>query len=528
VTAHQFELSVATMPPTAAQRRAALALIGAVSVGFGVLAPFATIQLGRVDGFVTAVLSIVFVTDLAVTVLLFSQFAVLRSRALLLLASAYLFSALTVVMHALTFPGAFTPSGLFGGLQTSPWLYLFWHAGLPVAVIGFALLKDRGDEDAVVVPPTKAIAMAVAVVAGLVITLTWSASQDFMPRLLDNAIMFGQLAHSITGLLALTCVIALGLLWARHRSILDLWLMVALCALLAELTLVTVFVPGRFNLAYYCGRLLSVAVSTAVLGMLIAETIKLYAALSRANGMLQRERESKRLNLEAAMAAISHDVRQPLTALAAKGSAGRHLLARTPPHIEKVQLLLDEMVAASFCANDALVKVESLLKSEAQERQPIDANELILGALRLMREELKRAGITTRVELEPKLSMLEGHKGQLQDAILSLVQNAIDAMTTAVGSNRLLRAGTDHLGPNTIGIWVEDSGPGIDAEKIDRIFRPFFTSKPARLGLGLAVCKTIVESHGGALTVASNSTKGACFEITLPTRERIQATMHST
>ena len=516
------------MPPTTAQRRAALALIGAVSVGFAVLAPFASIQLGRVDGFVTAVLAIVFVTDLAVTVLLFSQFAVVRSRALLLLASAYLFSALMVAMHALAFPGAFTPAGLLGGLQTSPWLYVFWHAGLPVAVIAYALLKDRGDEDAVVVPPTTAVAVAAAAVAGLVIALTWSASQDFMPRLLDNAIMFGTLAHSITGLLALTCMVALGLLWARQRSILDLWLMVALCALLAELAVVTVFVPGRFNLAYYCGRLLSVAVSTAVLGMLIAETIKLYAALSRANGTLQRERESKRLNLEAAMAAISHDVRQPLTALAAKGSAGRHWLARTPPDIERVHLLLDDMVAASFHANDALVKVESLLKSEAREKQPIDANELILGALRLMREELKRAGITTRVELSPKLPLLDGHKGQLQDAVLSLVQNAIDAMTTAVGSNRVLRASTGHLRPDTIGIWVENSGPGIDAEKMDRIFRPFVTTKPARLGLGLAVCKTIVESHGGALAVASNLAKGARFEITLPTRERMQATMLST
>jgi signal transduction histidine kinase len=366
------------------------------------------------------------------------------------------------------------------------------------------------------------------VVAGLVTALMWSASQDFMPRLLDNAITFGTLAHLITGLLALTCTISLGLLWARQRSILDLWLIVALCALLAELAVVTVFVPGRFNLAYYCGRLLSVAVSTAVLGMLVTETIKLYAALSRANGMLQRERESKRLNLEAAIAAISHDVRQPLTALANKGSAGRRWLARTPPHIEKVQLLLDDMVEASFRANDTLLKVESLLKSEAQEKQSIDANELILGALRLLREELKRAGITTRIELSSKLPLLDGHKGQLQDAVLSLVQNAIDAMTGAVGNNRVLRARTDHLGPDTIGIWVEDSGPGIDAENMDRIFRPFVTTKPARLGLGLAVCKTIVENHGGALTVASSPPKGARFEITLPVRERMRATMLST
>jgi signal transduction histidine kinase len=186
------------------------------------------------------------------------------------------------------------------------------------------------------------------------------------------------------------------------------------------------------------------------------------------------------------------------------------------------------MVEAGFRANDALVKVESLLKREAQEKQPIDANELVLGALRLMREELKRAGITTRVELLPKLPLLDGHKGQLQDAVLSLIQNAIDAMTSAVGSNRALRARTDHLGPNTIRIWVEDSGQGIDADKMDRIFHPFVTTKPARLGLGLAVCKTIVESHGGALAVASNPNKGARFEITLPIRGRMQATTLST
>jgi signal transduction histidine kinase len=515
MTASQhFELSVATMPETPRQRRLAFTVVAATLIGFALLAPFATIQLARVDGFVTAILTIVFLTHLATALLLFCQFAVTRSRALLVLAGGYLFSALIVVSHALTFPGAFTPGGLLGaGAQSSAWLYVFWHTAFPLAVIGYVWLKDRNDTAA----SLSAAGWTVVIVLGLASALTWAATggEALMPRLLDTEIGFAPLAHRITALTAGLCTVAAMLLWARRSSVLDLWVMVAVCAAIAELVVVSAFVPGRFTLAYYCGRALSVLVASAVLGMLIAEMIRFYAILSRAGGNLQREREAKRMSVEAALASISHEVRQPLTAIAAKGGAARRLLARMPPDVGKTQELLGEIVAASFRASDALGSVRTLLATADLERRAIDANELALEVLRLARGELKDTGIAARTQLAAELPPLIGHSGHLQEALLSLIQNGIDAMALMSGRRRVLSISTERHGRDSIAICVEDSGPGIDLGKMPRIFDPFVTTRSSRMGLGLAVCKAIVERHGGAIS-ADSGVEGTRFRIVLP------------
>lgn len=508
------------MPPTPAQRRAARAVVIALSTGFALLAPFAAVQLMRVDGFVTAILTIVFVTDLATAVLLFSQFSIVRSRALLVLAAGYLFSALIVVPHALTFPGAFTPGGLLGaGLQSSAWLYLVWHGAFPLVAIGYTWLKES-PKDALETSPAPAICWAVIVVLSLVWTFTWAVTRghEFIPILLNDEVGFSSLAQLLPGLVALLCVLALALLWTRRRSVLDLWLMVALCAAVAELAVGSVFVMGRFNLTYYCGRALSVVVSTTVLTMLVAETIKLYALLSRANDTLQRERESTRINLEAGLAWISHEVRQPLTAIAAKGSAARRFLARAPAETEKTQQLLGEIVDASFRANDAFVRVADLLRNGGHEQRPVDVNALAVEVLRLVRGELKDAGVEASMQLASGLPPLVGHEGQLQEAVLSLVRNAIEALALLEDKSRVLRVRTEREGPGSIAVSVEDSGLGINPAAMHRLFHPFVTTKANGMGLGLAVCRAIVERHGGTVSAFSEP-EGARFKIVLPVRQ---------
>src|SRR5215470_6451534 len=187
--------TLATLPPGRAQKRFALAIVLALLVAFFITAgPLSTFQLGRIDAFVPAYGMAIFVNDLITAVLLFNQFAILRPRALLVIASGYLFTALIAIPWMLTFPGVFTPGGLLGaGWQSTDWLYILWHAGFPTFVIAYALLKDadltkglwRGSAAA-------AILSSVAVTAAVVCVVTFlvTAGQTHLPRTMLDSVHF--------------------------------------------------------------------------------------------------------------------------------------------------------------------------------------------------------------------------------------------------------------------------------------------------------------------------------------------------
>src|SRR5258705_5922740 len=144
VVPEEQHFMLSSLPPGPAQKRLALAVVLALLVAFFItVGPLSTVQVGRIDAFVPAYATAMFVNDSITAVLLFAQFSMLRSRALLAIASGYLFTALIVIPWMLTFPGVFTPGGLLGaGLQTTNWLYILWHAGFPMFIIVYALLKD--------------------------------------------------------------------------------------------------------------------------------------------------------------------------------------------------------------------------------------------------------------------------------------------------------------------------------------------------------------------------------------------------
>jgi signal transduction histidine kinase len=239
------------------------------------------------------------------------------------------------------------------------------------------------------------------------------------------------------------------------------------------------------------------------------------AQLARANKMLQRERDNKLMNVGAAISAISHELKQPLTAIVTKGSAARRFLERTPSDIPRVQTILGEIVGASFRANDVLENIQGLFGHD-QELHPTDVNELVRESLRLMHEHFERHGITILTQLAPDMPTVPAHKGQLQEVIINLLQNSIDSMETAE-RGRLLRIETERRGQDAIGISIQDSGRGIDARMIDSIFDAFVTTKAKGKGLGLAISKMIIERHGGQLTATSaGSGSGAVFQIVLP------------
>jgi signal transduction histidine kinase len=489
-------------------------------VVLGIVSPFASKQLAQINAFIPSFEAVVFVTDLITSVLLFSQFSISYAPALLALASGYLFTALIVIPHALTFPGAFSETGLLGaGLQSTAWLYWFWHFGFPVAVLMYGLLKnEKQTERQQLVSPLTAISFSVAFVVALVcgLTLLATVGDSIMPRLFQDRVHINPLNHTVGVVTLLVCMLALAVLWARRNSVLDLWLMVVVVAAISELMLAVALVSGRYSLGFYAGRMFSLVTSTTVLAVLLTETTRLYARLTRSNIMLEQERNNKLMSLEAMAASISHEVRQPLTGMTTSGSALLRFLGDTPPKVEKARSAAEKVVAAGHHISQILDEIRDLFGTTERARGPANMNELVLASLSALDAELKNQHIVTRVNLNPELPAVMGHSGQLQQVVVNLIQNAIDAMGSIDKDRRVLQVSTEHNGAKAVSVTIEDTGPGIDPKKTDDIFAPFFTTKSHGMGLGLAICRMIVEHHDGELSVSSAEPRGAIFRIELP------------
>jgi signal transduction histidine kinase len=266
---------------------------------------------------------------------------------------------------------------------------------------------------------------------------------------------------------------------------------------------------------------LAVSLCAIVLASLFSERRESEARLARSNMMLQRERDNKLMNIDAITSAIVHEVRQPLAAIAANGSAGMRWLTNTPPDFDEVRAAMTRIVRDSHRASQVLESIRALFKSADLEVQPIDLNGVVLGALDLLRGELKDHGVITLTELAPELPLVRGHSGQLQEVMLNLVGNAIDAMDSITDRARVLRVRTAHNGRETIVVSVEDSGPGIARGKVDSIFDPFVTTKPQGMGLGLVICQMIISRHEGQLSASASNKTGALFQFTLPIKSGV-------
>jgi signal transduction histidine kinase len=517
--AEELEYSVVTLPPTLRHRRRAFVVVLVTLAAFGAVIPFANTPMSRIDSFVPTILAITFVTDLVTAVLLFSHFSATGSRAILVLASGYLFSSLIVIPHALTFPGAFAPTGLLGaGSQSAAWLSVSWRFGLAVASVGYALVARHRNANDQVDPLRRSwVYWSVAAVAILVCTLTLivTAGDRFTPRLIVDGTVT-PLGHYMNGTSALTNLLALLLLWTRRRSVLDLWLMVSICAPLCETAMVALFVTSRFSVGFYGVRILSLLVSKVVLIMLLSETMRLYARLSVANRNLERERANRLTNAEAVVAAIAHEIRQPLSSICNTAGSGKLLLARSPLNIADLKMALVRIEDDSFRVNDVVRNFRDLFRENEGEYELVDINSLTREAIQLLHKELDDHGITTVMNLEPELPIVPGHVGQLREVILNVVQNSIDAMATTKNAARVVSLKTQRRG-SSIAISFQDTGPGIAPQTLESVFEPFISTKAKGTGLGLAICKMIVEQHGGKISATSELAGGARFEITLPT-----------
>jgi signal transduction histidine kinase len=506
------------LPPTSKQRWAALAVAAGVLAGFGIVAPFASTPVPRIIALGPSITATISVTNLITSILLFAHFSIYRSRALLVLASGYLFVALIVIPNALTVPGAFSLTGLLGaGPQSAGWLYCFWHTGFAAALLSYVWFKEEErTTHAMLASALSAVAWTITIVFGLVcgLTLFATAGEDLLPRLFQDGAQFAPATRYILISILLFCAITIAVLWVRRRSVLDQWLLIVALSLFSELVFV-VLGAGRFTLGSYANRAFSLVTSTIVLAVLLAETTKLYARLARSNIMLQREQNSKFMNLEAMSASISHEVRQPLAAIVSNASAALRFLDRVPPNIEEVRSALTRLLRDSHRVEQVFDSLRALFGKPDQGKELINANEIALEALRIFRDDLRNHRIITRTYLTSELLPIMGNRGQLQEVIINLVQNAIQAMNGVKADRRVLQVKTQ-LDGDSILLIVEDSGPGIDPNKLDSIFDAFVTTKRDGMGLGLAICRTIVERHEGKMSVVPAHPHGCVFHVVLP------------
>jgi PAS domain S-box-containing protein len=307
-TGYDRHIFLSTLPASRRDRKAALAVVAVSLVLFVVAVPYAGVPLTPIPAFVASYQSALAINDLITAILLYAQFAIFRSRALLFLASGYLFTAVAAVVHGLTFPGLFTPTGLLGaGPQTTAWLYMIWHGGFPVFVLCYALSKNR-EGAKVSWSATQAILASVVAVIAVVTAFAWivTSQHDILPTLLRQNHYTPALTGVVSTVWCLTLAALLAQWFRRPHSVIDLWLMVVLCAWLFDVALSAIVNAGRFDLGFYLGRVYGLCAASFVLGVLLVDNVALQAKTARLLQMVRR-RAGERDRLFGAVVQSSND-----------------------------------------------------------------------------------------------------------------------------------------------------------------------------------------------------------------------------
>jgi C4-dicarboxylate-specific signal transduction histidine kinase len=215
-------------------------------------------------------------------------------------------------------------------------------------------------------------------------------------------------------------------------------------------------------------------------------------------------------------ASIAHEVSQPLAAAAANASAAKRWLKQQPPNLEEAFESLEGITINTGRASEIIGRIRAMIRKTPQQTETFEINDAIREVVRLAQGELRKNGVAVVMSLGETLPDLEGDRIQLQQVILNLINNAVQAMSTVAAESRelvIFTSKTDHDG---IVVAVRDSGPGLDAANLERVFEPFYTTKTEGLGMGLSICRSIIEAHGGRLWASANIPHGATFQFTIP------------
>ncbi len=516
-----FPPAIATIPATAQQRRAAVSVVIALVITTAFVAPFANTQLGRVDAFVPVLQTVLATADVITAVLVLAQYVILPQRALLAVAAAYLCSASFAFLQTLSFPGGYAPAGLIGdGTNTSAWLFVFWHVTYPLGILIYTLSKDapvrtmRLDRSA-----EAAIGVTVVSVFVVVTGLAWLATAQIgsLPVFYrDSVTLQTRLGNQVNLGFLLWYAVVLAVLLVRRRTILDVWLAVILMAWMPNFVVAMLASSVRFSLGWYAARGFALVASFMLLVVLLTEMTVLYSRLANAFSLLRRERANRLMSVEAATSAIAHEVRTPLGAIALNADVALAQLGSAPPEFAEVGVILRDIEADALRVNEVISGIRALFKTEPGKRIPVNLNNLVRHTVSLSEPDLLASGVTVSTDFRADQTVVRADPIQLQQVVLNLIRNAIDAMGNTARVDRQLSLSTAIKDGSTVVMSVRDTGTGIAEEDHDRIFDAFFSAKTAGMGLGLAISRAIVDAHGGTLHLVKSDPKGSEFEIELP------------
>jgi PAS domain S-box-containing protein len=216
-------------------------------------------------------------------------------------------------------------------------------------------------------------------------------------------------------------------------------------------------------------------------------------------------------------ASIAHEVKQPITAAITGAEAAHRWLNMQPANLAEAGDALARVVRAGARAGHIIDRIRDLIKKAQPRKELLNINEAIRDVIELVRGETRKNGISVQMDLDEGVQLIEGDRVQLQQVMLNLVMNAVEAMNTTGNGSRELLISTRKTQPDVVLVAVRDSGPGLATATIERLFDAFYTTKPGGLGLGLSICRSIIETHGGRLSAKDNVPHGATFEFSLPT-----------
>jgi len=539
------EAFLSTSPATQRERRLALAAVVLSVLVFVAAAPFAKVQLAPLAAFIPTYQSALVVSDLITAVLLFSQFRFLKSRALLVLATGYLFTGLIAACHALTFPGLFAPGGLLGaGPQSTAWLYMFWHAGFPAFVIAYALLKDEGRETRIGIESAAAAACAAAIAMAAVFTLVATSGQGALPPIMQGNRYTPAMVVVVSSVWGLSLV-ALLVLWRRRpHSLLDLWLMVVMCAWLFDIALSAVLNAGRFDLGFYAGRIYGLVAATLVLVVLLLENGALYAQLVKTRASEREEHRQAQTRaselvamnneLEVArqaalsadraksafLATMSHEIRTPMNGV--MGMLELLALGRLEPDQRNQVSAIRESAHSLLRIIDDLLdfsKIEAGRLDLAPESTAI--SQVVESVYQTYAGAASSRNLRLQQQVDARISpavMVDPLR--LRQILNNLVSNAIKFTEKGeVALSARLLARED--GHDLIAFTVRDTGVGIAKENQQKLFEPFVqaetqtTRRFGGTGLGLSICRKLAQMMGGKIEMQSEAGAGTTMSVTL-------------
>lgn len=542
----QIEL-VSTVSAERDDRRRALWVVSLSLLGFIAAIPFARVPLMQVPAFVPVYQSALIVNDAITAILLFAQLTFLRSRALLVLANAYVFTAVIAALHLFTFPGLFSATGwLAARPQSTAWLYMFWHGTFPLAVIAYVLLKNSDLPATFFRRPTTLLSVACATACACAFAVLATSGHTLLPEIMDGN-RYTPAMIAVVSTVWILSFLALAALWMRRpHAVLDLWLMVVMCAWIFDIGLSAVFNGGRFDLGFYAGRIYGLLAASYVLVQLLLETTQLYASCLQAKE--QRAEDLRRINdeLECAYRGVlgelqrnveelkaqqkelaisndelehfayicSHDMQEPVRMMnsyaglfadlygASLDARGRKYLGLITSNAGRMQKMIKDLLTFVYVRHDPI------------KRERVDCNQVARQVIADFESEIRDKNAQINCG---DLPVLNTSRALIQVLLYNLVGNALKFQDGAKPPEVHIQA--EPL-ENSWRVCVRDNGIGIDPAFSDKIFTMFQRlhrkENYSGTGIGLSTCRKFIKLYGGEIDFTSTPGVGSAFFFIIP------------